>query len=116
MLRLLADENLPAAVVSGMRRRLPGLDLVTVQELAFRGRTDPVLVDWCIQEGRVLVTQDIRTIPPLIGARIASGQPVCGVIIVKQHGSLADTLFDLEMICLTTSIADWTQVVAYIPF
>jgi hypothetical protein len=37
MLRLLADENLNAHIVRGLRRRLAGLDLVTVQSLGMVG-------------------------------------------------------------------------------
>jgi predicted nuclease of predicted toxin-antitoxin system len=54
----LLDENLPPAFAQGFR--LLGLDVLSVGDAGAppRGSTDQAIVDWCIQNDRVLVTRD----------------------------------------------------------
>lgn len=41
MLRFAADENFNADIVRGLRRRLPELDIVRVQDVGLSGADDP---------------------------------------------------------------------------
>jgi len=54
VLRLAADENLPLAVVRGLLRLLPEIDIVRVQDAALRGATDPTILAWAASEERLL--------------------------------------------------------------
>ena len=65
MLRLLADENLNNDIVRGLRRRLPGLDLVRVQDVGLSGADDPTILAWAAREGRVMLTHDVSTMTRL---------------------------------------------------
>jgi len=63
MLRLIADENLNGAIVRGLLAREPELDLVRTQDVGFSGIDDQEILEWAASEGRVVLTQDIRTMP-----------------------------------------------------
>lgn len=57
MLRFVADENFNGAVVRGLLRRVPSVDIVRVQDVGLSGAEDPAILDWAGREGRVLLTQ-----------------------------------------------------------
>jgi len=61
MLPLAADESLHGHIVRGLRRREPGIDLVSVEEAGLRGSTDPEVLEWAAKEKRVLIAQDKNT-------------------------------------------------------
>lgn len=63
MLRLLSDENFRGEILRGLRRRLPDVDVVRVQDVGLAGADDPAILAWAASEGRILVTHDRNTIP-----------------------------------------------------
>lgn len=55
-LRFHLDENCPAAIADGLRRR--GIDVTTTPELGLIGATDEEQASHALAEGRVIFTQD----------------------------------------------------------
>ncbi len=51
MLRLVSDENFKGEIVRGLRRRLPDLDLVRVQDVGLREADDPPILSWAAAGG-----------------------------------------------------------------
>lgn len=92
MLKFAADENFNAAIVGGLRRRAPEIDLVRVQDRGLSGAGDPVVLAWAADEGRVLLTHDKATISVHAFARVVEGHPMPGVIIVPLHASVGPTI------------------------
>jgi predicted nuclease of predicted toxin-antitoxin system len=56
MLRLAADENFRSAIVRGLRRRNPAIDIVRVQDAGLMSAEDPTVLEWAAQANRVLLT------------------------------------------------------------
>jgi predicted nuclease of predicted toxin-antitoxin system len=83
-LRLAADENFHGAVVRGLLRHVPNLDIVRIQDVGLSGAEDGVILDWAAREGRVLLTHDISTVPPCAHQRVGAGQPMAGVIVARE--------------------------------
>lgn len=52
----LADENFNGAVVRGLLRQVPSVDIVRVQDVGLSSAEDPAVLDWAAREGRVLLT------------------------------------------------------------
>ena len=61
-MRLLLDENVEKALLLGLRRRHPGLDVVRVVDVSLGGRSDPEILEWAAREGRVVVSRDRATL------------------------------------------------------
>ena len=70
MLKLLADENLILAIVLGVRRLRPDINLVRVQDVGLEGSEDVDLLEWAARENRIVVTHDIHS-AFTVGDRIA---------------------------------------------
>ncbi|MBI4602207.1 MAG: DUF5615 family PIN-like protein [Planctomycetes bacterium] len=80
MLRFAADENLNGAIVRGLRRRKPDLDILRVQDTPLSGAEDPEVLEWAAVEGRVILTHDVRTMTYHAEERVRAGKRMPGVV------------------------------------
>jgi predicted nuclease of predicted toxin-antitoxin system len=59
--RFLADEDLHAGIIDGLRSREPAIDILDVKTVGLRKTPDPVLLDLSTEQDRILITHDRRT-------------------------------------------------------
>lgn len=62
MIRFLADENFNGAVLRGLKRRIPDIDIIRVQDTEYYRAADPDVLAFAASEMRILLTHDINTI------------------------------------------------------
>ena len=62
-MKFLTNENFEGAIYRGLLHRKPDIDLVRVQAVGLSEADDPTILPWADKEGRVLLTQDRRTMP-----------------------------------------------------
>lgn len=82
--RLLSDENFSGAILRGVRRRFPEIDLVRVQDVGLSKATDKEILEWAAIHDRVLITHDIATVPGYAMERVRDGLRMPGVIVIPQ--------------------------------
>lgn len=61
-MKLLSDENFRGAIVRGLLRRRPSLDLVRVPDVGLTEADDPAILAWAATEGRLVLTHDAATL------------------------------------------------------
>jgi hypothetical protein len=83
--RFLADEDLDAVIVAGLRSREPAIDIVDVKTAGLRGTKDPALLEIAAEQERILVTHDRRTMVSHVRERVAAGKSNPGLFIVPQR-------------------------------
>ena len=115
MTRFAADENFRSSIVRGLRKQIPGIDIVRVQDTEIYGAEDPVVLEWAAQEGRVLLTHDIRTMSRYVRDRIRAGQPMPGVILIRTDLPTGPVLEDLVLLILAGVPEDLDGQVKYLP-
>ena len=115
MLRLLADENLNANIVRGLRRRVPSLDFMTIQAAGLRGADDRTVLAFAATQDRVLVTQDVNTVTRFAFERVDAGLPMPGVIEVAQGARLGSVIDDLALLVEVSDPGDLEGQVIYVP-
>lgn len=54
MIRLIADENFNGNILRGLRRRLPRIDAVRLQDVGMRGADDDAVLEWAAAEARLV--------------------------------------------------------------
>jgi predicted nuclease of predicted toxin-antitoxin system len=59
--RFLADEDLDADIVAGLRLREPAIDIMDVKNAGLRAAEDAALLDLAAQQHRILVSHDRHT-------------------------------------------------------
>jgi hypothetical protein len=114
-MRFLADENIDPDLVLGLQRRVGDIDIVRVQDVGLRTADDPTILKWAAAEGRVLVTKDIKTIPPYAFERISAGQPMAGVFVLHSTVSMATAIEELAFIAVASDADEWIDRVIYLP-
>ena len=113
--RFVADENFNRAILVGVQRRAEHIDVARVQDVGLRNADDPVVLQWAADEGRVLVTHDIKTIPGFAHERVSVGLPMPGVIIVRSVLPIAVVIDELVIIEAASGPEDWKDRVHYLP-
>ncbi len=115
MLRLAADENFNADIVRGLRRRLPELDIVRVQDVGLSGADDPSVLGWAAGESRILLTHDISTLIGHAFARVAASQPMPGVFAACSRDPIGSTIEDLAILAECSFDGEWEGQVRFLP-
>jgi predicted nuclease of predicted toxin-antitoxin system len=115
MLRRAADENFNADIVRGLRRRLPQLDIVRVQDAGLSGADDPFVLGWAVGEGRILLTHDVSTLPGHALKRVAAGQPMPGVLAARSRDPVGSTIEDLVLLTECSFEGEWEAQVRFLP-
>ncbi len=114
-MRLLADENFHGAIVRGLLRRRPDLDLVRVADIGLGEADDPTILTWAAAEGRLVLTHDAATLIGYAYDRIATGLTMPGIIEVRQDLPIGLVIDDLLLIIDASREGEWEGQVLYFP-
>ena len=114
-MKLAIDENLDNRIVRGLRRLHPELNAIRIQDTEIYEADDPVVLEWCVAEERILVSHDFRTIPKYAYERIRDGQTVAGIILVPTDLPIQQSIEDLHILIECASDEDWTNRLEYLP-
>jgi predicted nuclease of predicted toxin-antitoxin system len=82
--RFLADHDLNEHVIDGALRREPALEFIRARDVGMADRPDPEVLEYAAAEGLIVVSHDVNTMPAHAYARLAGGQPLAGLLMVKQ--------------------------------
>jgi predicted nuclease of predicted toxin-antitoxin system len=115
LIRLLADQNFNGHIEEGLFRRDPGLDLIHVRDVGLAATPDPAILEWAAAEGRVLLTHDRRTIPPVAHARVAAGQPMPGIFLVSNEMGTGQAVEEILIAIHCLSPEECKDIVKYFP-
>lgn len=96
--KLVADENFDERILSGLRRRFPDLDAVTVHDLGLTSADDPIVLDHAAGEGRVILTHDERTMPGFAYGRVAAEEAMPGMVVVPDQMPIGAVIEDLLLL------------------
>jgi hypothetical protein len=113
--RFLADENFDNRILAGLRRRLPAVDVLRVQDAGLIGAEDPVVLAWAAEDGRILLTHDAATIPAYAYERVGGGVAMPGVIEVPFQMPIGEAIEELLLVVETSRPEDLENLVLYLP-
>ncbi len=113
---LAVDENFDHHILRALLRRVPEVDVWTVQGQALRGTEDPEILAWAAGENRLLLTHDVRTVTRFAYERVARGEPMPpGVIEIPSRASVAEVIDDLVLVVTCSTPEDCRDQVIYLP-
>jgi predicted nuclease of predicted toxin-antitoxin system len=111
----LADENFNGSIVRGLLRRLPSLDILTVQQAGLSGADDPDVLAWAAVNRRILLTHDVNTIPDFVRQRIEAGQSMPGVIEVPATLPIGRAIEELLLVAECGLEGEWENQIVHLP-
>ena len=115
VLRLVSDENFKGEILRGMLRRLPGLDIVRVQDVGLSGADDPAILEWAATADRILLTHDRETMPNFVYERVRIGTPMPGVFLVNDAMPTGQAIDELRLAIQCYSEEECKDLVTYFP-
>jgi hypothetical protein len=115
MLCFAADENFNSAILRGLLRWNPGLDIVRVQDAGLAEEEDDVILEWAAQENRILLTHDVSTITDFAYQRVDAGKFMPGVFEVGRSVSIRTAIEDIALIAELSRDGEWEGQVRYLP-
>jgi hypothetical protein len=115
VIRFAADENFNNDVIRGLLRRIPDVDMRTVQEAGLSGADDTVVLEWAAREGRVLLTHHVNTITRYANERIEAGLAMPGVFEIARSIPIGRVIEDLAIIAELSLDREWENQVRYLP-
>jgi hypothetical protein len=114
MLRFLTDEDFDGRLTSALLARVPGLDLVRVQDVGLMHTSDPAILEWAAAEGRIVLTHDRNTMTGFASTRVKAGQPMPGLFVVDRQASPSRILDDLEAMAAASEMDEWRDQITFI--
>ncbi|MDR4508736.1 MAG: DUF5615 family PIN-like protein [Candidatus Brocadiaceae bacterium] len=113
MITLYMDEHVPRAITIGLRVR--GIDVLTVQEDNFSGRSDPELLDRAAQLKRTIFTNDDDFLVEAT-KRQRNGQLFYGLIYAHHlRISIGNCIKELELLSKSGEIDEIKNQVIFLP-
>ena len=102
-LRFLADENFESAILRGLLRRNTEIDIVRVQDRGLSGAEDQMILEWAAENGRIVLTHDLRTMPAFAYERLGKNKKMTGLIVMRPDIHIGTAIEDILLIaeCLT---------------
>ncbi len=116
---LLLDDHIPRQVARQLRAQgVDALSLAEWQGGQYRLRPDDEILRAAYADGRVLVTYDVRTIPPLLHAWSAAGVEHAGVILISTRtirpGDVVSLVDALQRLLALYSEQEWDNRVLFL--
>jgi len=85
--RFLADEDIDAGIIQGLRSREPAIDVLDVKSAGLRGTKDPALLELAAGQHRIMISHDRETMTRYFYERLDSGKSTAGLFVVPQQPS-----------------------------
>ena len=99
----------------GLRRRLPGLDLVRVQDVGLLGVNDPIVLERAARDARVVLSHDVSTMRTFAYARVLQGLPMPGLFLVSQAVPIGRAIEELALLAECSLEGEWEEKVRFVP-
>lgn len=110
-----ADENFNFTIARGLRRRLPQLDAVTVQDAGMSGTDDPGILAWAASQQRIILTHDVTTMTAYAYDRVLLGLSMPGVFEISRNVPISLVIEDIVLIAECSLEDEWEGQVRYLP-
>lgn len=115
MLRLATDADVHGAIVRGVRRHAPGIDLIHSLDVLPEGTADPDVLAWAAAENRVLITNDRTTMIAFANRRVAAAEPLPGWIVASKKQPIGSAIDDILIIADCMSEDEIRDQVVFLP-
>jgi hypothetical protein len=91
------------------------LDVITAHQVGLSNASDPELLAWAAEQECIVVTHDRRTMPYHATSRITRAEKIAGIIIISRRLPVSQVINDLEIIVSCSDMAEWKNVIEYLP-
>ena len=113
----LADHDFNEAVLEGVLRVEPSVQITRLREVGLGGATDVAVLAWAAQRDLIVLSHDVNTMSGDAMERIHRGQPITGLLLVRQQPlALRGIIDNLVLIWSASEAEEWHDKVSFLPF
>jgi hypothetical protein len=109
-----ADADLDGRILRGLRRKALEIDFRSSFQAGLTGVHDEEVLRVAAESGRILVSQDRRTMPAHFFQFVSASQSP-GVLLIREATQIAVAIDELMLIWSISDSADWTDRLVWIP-
>jgi hypothetical protein len=109
-----ADADLDGRILRGLRRVAPEIDMRSAADAALAGLKDPEVLRIAADSGRILVSQDRRTMPAHF-ARFSAGAQSPGLILLREATPISTAIEELLLVWSASEAEEWKSRLVWIP-
>jgi hypothetical protein len=80
-----------------------------------RGSQDPDVLIWDEAEGRILVSQDLSTLPNFLADHLLAGRHSPGIFLIRHGAGLREVLDCLLLVAHASEALEWADRCQFIP-
>ena len=115
MIRFLTDEDFNIQILAGVRRRLPDIDIVRVQDSGLRSFRDQLILQFAADEDRIVLSHDVSTMESHARGRVLAGKPMPGLFLIHQHTATGRAIDAIVMLAECSRENEWNSLIQYLP-
>jgi hypothetical protein len=115
MVPLLIDHDVTDIITQGIVDHFSDVDLARAKDVGLAEAADDELLTWTAENGRVIVSSDTKTMTAAANHRLSEGQPMLGLIVVRQSVAYRVAIEDIAMIAFCSEPSEWVSRVEYLP-
>ena len=115
MIRFLTDEDFNGGIFRGIKRRIPALDIVRVQDAGLRTLRDTAILEFAASQNRIVLSHDVNTMESHAAARILAGRPMAGLFLIQQSLPIGQAVKALEIIVHCSRDDEWNNRIEHLP-
>jgi hypothetical protein len=112
--RFQADADLDGRIIRGLRRVAPEIDIRSSGDASLAGLGDLEVLRIAADSGRILVSQDRRTMPAYFARFTSDGQSP-GVILLREAIPISSAIEELVLIWTASEAEEWVNRIVWIP-
>lgn len=113
--KFLADHDLNEQIIVGTLRRASTVEFRRVRELGFAERPDAFLLNYAAEQGVLIVSHDVNTMPAAAYQRMANGRTIAGLLMVPQISPIGPVIDNLLLIWSASEAEEWENQVVFLP-
>lgn len=115
-IKFIADQNFRDEIIRNLRERNAEIDIISVRDIGMEEATDPEILEWAAQQGRVVLSHDVNTMRGDAYNRVIAGLPMPGLFLVIQDEPAGPVIQDILDLAESSFEGEWENRVEYLPF
>ena len=117
MASYLLDEHVPPTYRTQLLRHEPSLTIWMIGDEGAppRGTPDSEILNWCEQNGFILVTNNRKSMPRHLADHLAEGRSIPGIVTIDLNAPIRAVLEDLILIAGASRADEFLNRIVYVP-
>lgn len=114
-MRFLADENFNNAILRGIRRLIPDVEIIRTQDTELASRPDPEVLAWAAEHDYLVLSHDVNTMRGFFYDRVSADLPVPGLFLVQGDKPIGAVIESLVLIIQASEAEEWQGAIHFLP-